>query len=89
MGIGELLVNETHHVTHAVEQARHDDVARRALLRQLAQRGRHEMRVAALVGVEHFHQPEIARGQQGHPVVRGELIYDAEPLRQAMAQSST
>jgi hypothetical protein len=61
MGIGELLVNETHHVTHAVEQARHDDVARQALLRQLAQRGCHGVRIAAALGLEHLEQAEVAR----------------------------
>ena len=61
MGMGELLVNETHHVAHAVEQARHDDVARQALLRQLAQRGRHGVRIAAALGLEHLEQAEVAR----------------------------
>ena len=62
MGMGELLGDQAPDIAQPVEQARHDDVARQALLRQLAQRRRHGVRIAAALGVEHLDQADIARG---------------------------
>ena len=47
MRMGKLLGDQAPDIGKTVEQARHDDVARQALLRQLAQRRRHGVRIAA------------------------------------------
>ena len=62
MRMGELLGDQAPDIGQAIEQAGHDDVARQALLRQLAQRRGHGLRNAAAVGIEHLDQADIARG---------------------------
>jgi hypothetical protein len=86
MGMAELLAHQTQHVADAVEQAGDHHVARQALLRQLTQRRRHDMRIAPALGAQHLEQAEIARGPgrmncSSRGRVRGTMIAFLSKLR--------
>ena len=74
MRMGELLGDQAPDIGQAVEQARHDDVARQALLRQLPQRRGHGLRIAAAIGIEHLDQADIARGAGANELLQRGLV---------------